>query len=230
MDDAEYYLRTVFLERLSHELKGPLGVTLGVLDELEASHESEPARIAQLLAMARRSSRRLVGVAERLQRTAQLERGAIDWHRERHDLRDAAERALERARELDSRRGIGLQVVRCREACWADVDVAWVTMATSELLLNAIRNARSRVVLSTSCGDGEVRLQVHDDGLGFSGPVAPRFLPTSRPQGLGLSLCLAEDVARAHGGGLTIDASAETGAHLTLRFPAVGPTSQSAAR
>lgn len=227
MDAPEQYLRTGFLERLAHELKGPVGVTLGVLDELESALASDPARTARLLAMARRSSQRLLGVADRLQRTAQLERG-VDWRRERHDLREAVERACERARELEARRGVELELVRAGSACLAELDVIWVTAAVSELLFNALRNARARVVVTTSSDAERVSVSVSDDGQGFRGPIAPRYLPAGRPQGLGLSLCLVEDVARAHGGSLDIDGENAAGCRVTLHFPAAAERAQSA--
>lgn len=219
MDEPEHYLRTGFLERLAHELKGPVGVTLGVLDELESTLASDPARTARLLGMARRSSQRLLGVADRLHRTAQLERG-VDWRRERQDLREAVEHAVARARELETRRGVELDLVRAGSACFADLDVIWVTSAVSELLFNALRNARSRVVVTTSQVADHVGVCVSDDGQGFRGPVAPRFAPASRPQGLGLALCLVEDVARAHGGSLDFDGESGPGCRVTLQFPA----------
>jgi signal transduction histidine kinase len=81
-----------------------------------------------------------------------------------------------------------------------------MTVALSELLANAIRNARTTAAVSATRDGDMMRFSVTDDGVGFSGPALKRFSRPLRRQGLGLSLALVEDVARAHGGHLTIDA------------------------
>src|SRR5690606_33938923 len=87
--ESARYVRTELLERIAHELRGPAGVTLGALDEIErvlASVEGEDARA--LLLMARRGIRRILRTAERLTRTAQLEAGPVQLSSAHHDVRD----------------------------------------------------------------------------------------------------------------------------------------------
>src|SRR4051812_42731051 len=73
-EDASRYLRTELLERIAHELRGPAGVTLGALDELEHALGAQAVEQNQMLfAMARRGARRVLRTAERLARTALLE-------------------------------------------------------------------------------------------------------------------------------------------------------------
>jgi len=220
--DAERYLKTEFLERIAHELRGPAGVTLGALDELDLALGSESARVANLLAMARRSVQRVLRTAERLQRVAQLEAGDVEWQRERRDLRDIVRAALVTVEGLEARKGIAVVVALSDTACMAEVDVPWVTSAVTELVLNAIRNAKTTAEVNTALRDNEVRVSVTDDGGGFSGPVNKRFAPSGRRQGLGVSLSLVNDVARAHGGQLIIDppeGEGKKGGSVHLSFP-----------
>ena len=220
--DAASYIKTEFLERIAHELRGPAGVTLGALDELDLALGSDSARVANLISMARRSVQRVLRTAERLQRTAQLESGDVEWQREQRDLRDIVRAAVVSVEAVEARKGIAIVVAPCENACMVDVDVAWVTSAVTELLLNAIRNAKTTAEIGTSELDGEVRVSVRDDGAGFSGPINQRFTPTSRRQGLGLSMSLVNDVATAHGGKLIIEetpAGEKSGARVHLSFP-----------
>lgn len=221
--DAERYLKTEFLERIAHELRGPAGVTLGALDELDLALGSDSARVANLIAMARRSVQRVLRTAERLQRTAQLESGDIEWQHERRDLRDVVRAAVLQVEGIEARKGVTVSVTLSEEPCVADVDVGWVTSAITELLLNAIRNAKTKAEVSTSRVDGEVRISVRDDGPGFSGPTVGRFKPTGRRQGLGLSVSLVNDVASAHGGRFIVEEPTspeeKKGARVHLTFP-----------
>lgn len=62
--DAEVaeHLRTQFLRRVAHDIASPTGVTLTVLDELANGDKPRP----ELVAMARRSLRRLMRLSEQL--------------------------------------------------------------------------------------------------------------------------------------------------------------------
>jgi CheY-like chemotaxis protein len=64
-----------YLRRLSHDIRGPLGVTLGALDELELALGADAATYASLLAMARRGARKVLQIAESMsQRSEELNR------------------------------------------------------------------------------------------------------------------------------------------------------------
>ncbi|MGC4087707.1 MAG: HAMP domain-containing sensor histidine kinase [Polyangiaceae bacterium] len=216
---ADNYIKTDFLHRIAHELRGPAGVTLGALDELALALGPDSARVANLIAMARRSVQRMLRTADRLQLTAQLEAGDVEWKRERRDLREIVRAAMVSVESMEARKGIRVVVSLPETACVAEVDVAWVTSAVSELVLNAIRNAKTTAEVNAIQSDADVRVSVSDDGAGFSGPLNKRFTPTARRQGLGLSLSLVNDVADAHGGHLIIDPPAPGGARVHLTFP-----------
>ncbi len=97
----------------------------------------------------------------------------------------------------------------------------------ANLLSNARRHAR-HVQLSVTQDDSAVALVVDDDGPGI--PPAQREeamkpfvrLDESRNQdtgGTGLGLAIARDVARRHGGDLTLSASPMGGLRCTVRLP-----------
>jgi len=72
------YLRTAFLERLAHELRGPAGVIHGALQELEAALGPSAGEHEVFLGMAKRGLKRILRTADRLQHTGQLERGTLE--------------------------------------------------------------------------------------------------------------------------------------------------------
>ena len=96
------------------------------------------------------------------------------------------------------------------------------------LLENAIRFGRSRVVLTLSEARGLTVLAVDDDGGGVPGEqrerVFERFtrLDSARDRehgGAGLGLAIARAIAEAHGGTLEIEDSALGGARFVLSIP-----------
>lgn len=219
------YLRTEFLERVAHELRGPAGVTSGALDEIELALGPEAEKVRAYFLMARRGMQRVLRTAERLERTAQLERGKIEWAKVPTDLRGLAEQAARETELLEGRRGVRVNVSCSEEACPVAADRQWMLAALAEVVGNAIRFARSVVSVHSEASASEVKVTITDDGPGFAGPAAPRFQPPSGRRGVGLSLPLVCDVVASHGGRVEIDGcrkngeNASSGAHIVLVFP-----------
>lgn len=99
--------------------------------------------------------------------------------------------------------------------------------AVRNLLENAVRHARSSVELRLSAVDGDVRLEIADDGPGVApadrARVFDRFYKADtarqrRTGGSGLGLPIARAIAEAHGGALEL-ADGDGGARFVLRLP-----------
>jgi signal transduction histidine kinase len=97
----------------------------------------------------------------------------------------------------------------------------------TNLLDNAERHAVSQVDVTVRRSDGEAILEVQDDGAGIAREqrdvVFERFarLEASKardPGGTGLGLAIAREIARMHGGTLTVEDS-ERGARFVLCIP-----------
>lgn len=217
------YLRTDFLERIAHELRGPAGVTLGALNEIERALGDQTEELQSLFRMARRGVRRILRTADRLDRTAQL--GAADPRR--GAMIDLQVLVGEVARDtvlLEARGGVHVEVAEGGVSCVIDADGPWVRAAVAELVANAVRFARTRVSVEARATDDEVHVVVCDDGPGFAGPAQARFEPPITGRGLGLSLPLVEDVAHAYAGHLEFrdlskDGSGSTGTCVCLTLP-----------
>ena len=67
-------VRTQFLRRVAHDIASPTGVTLTVLEELANGERPRP----ELVAMAKRSLRRLMRLSEHLALVAELETGTLE--------------------------------------------------------------------------------------------------------------------------------------------------------
>jgi signal transduction histidine kinase len=207
------YLRTAFLKRVAHELRGPAGVIHSVLQELEAALGDRAAEQQELLTMARRGVQRIVRTADRLQETAQLEAGEVQLTRTRADLGLLIRGAVSGASAIEGRRSITVDLQIPERPIVCDIDARWIGTAVYELTSNAIRHARARVQVSVVDDPALMRVEVTvtDDSRATSEFGPARFRSRRPSRGLGLSLAIVRDVAEAHGGALEIDLGSSAG-------------------
>ena len=205
--DPTRHLRTQFLRRVAHDIASPAGVIHMVLEQMETAERPRP----DLVAMARRSLRKLTRISENLALVAVLEAGALQPEREEIDLRALTQRAFDDALAVDPRREV---VAVCRLPAAPVVvagDPRLLLVIMREVISNALKLATARVLVTLSAADGLASLRVEDDGPGFSqdsaSSLGARFVERSTSHGLGLSLSMAVEIVRAHGGTLFVEAS-----------------------
>ncbi|MER5764084.1 HAMP domain-containing sensor histidine kinase [Streptomyces sp. NPDC002082] len=206
-----------FTADASHELRNPLAA---VRSRLEVALR-DPDRESVAAALA--DTERLQGIAADLLLLARLDGGPAP-RTEPVDLallaaEDAARRPAPRvALRLDARAPVP-----------AAGDPARLERALANLVDNALRYARTGVVVRASAEDGWALLEVTDDGPGIPEAdrdrVFERFvrLDADRSRaggGTGLGLAIAREIARAHGGEVSALPAPAGGARLVLRVPA----------
>jgi hypothetical protein len=168
MDDLPVPRRFEELARIGHDVRGPAGVVLGALDELERSLGESAASHAALLAMARRGARRLVRLADRYAITAELAQG-VEPDLAPADLSALARGAIRDAASVHGRKEITLELGGALGAePWridARVHGRWATAAIGDALLLLLRSARARVHVGCEAGPhGGSILSLSGDG------------------------------------------------------------------
>ena len=147
---------------------------------------------------------------------------------ERLDVTQRVARIAERLEDTGRRGGVAL-VLSATESQYATVDGEILDRVTWNLAGNAIRYARSRVVIDIGLDQGDVVLTVVDDGPGL-GAVDPDALferfyradmartPDGTQGGTGLGLSIVRALAQAHGGSAIAENDPSGGARFTVRL------------
>ena len=100
--------------------------------------------------------------------------------------------------------------------------------ALEQLFLNLLRNAAEAIPegglasLRVTTSEGSVEVCVEDSGPGMSPEVQSRaFEPlfSTRTEGTGLGLPIAQRIATAHGGSIQIESRSDRGTRVTVRLP-----------
>jgi two-component system sensor histidine kinase TctE len=214
------YLKTSFLEALAHELRGPSGVTLGALDELELALGEAAQAHASLFAMARRGVRRVLRTTDRLSRSAQLELSGFSPTLEQADLSALVERATRDAELVEARRGVKLDITRPGEPVMVRVDATWLSAAISEVVAAALRAAKRSVLVELQTSADGYRVIICDDGPIASLPRLRRFEPSDDRRDAGLAFPMVKEVIDAHRGELSLKNGETAGLLCVISLPA----------
>jgi signal transduction histidine kinase len=205
MDPAEH-VRTQFLRRVAHDIASPTGVTLTVLEELASADKPRP----ELVAMARRSLKRLMRLSEHLALVAELESETLQPELSAADVRALTKQALDDALGIDGRKDVVAACDLPSTPLLIAGDPRLLLVVIREVIGNALRLASSRVEVSVKTQDGQIIVRVDDDGPGFAEDAAAtlgkRFVRRST-RGLGLSLSMAHEILRGHGGTIALESS-----------------------
>jgi two-component system OmpR family sensor kinase len=212
-----------FVSDASHELRTPLAALRTEL-ELALRRERSRGELREALRSAAEESDRLSQLAEDLLVLARSHGGELPVRRERlaatELLADVRERYARRAAEAG--RPLELQADDRLEL---SVDRLRAEQALGNLVENALRHGRGRILLQAHRRNGRVELHVRDEGPGFSLEFIERaFEPFTRGDparvgpGAGLGLAIVDVIARAHGGAAHA-ANRDGGADAWLAFP-----------
>ena len=222
--------KTQFLNLASHELRGPLTVVRGYVSMLEGGllgdlnergRKAMPVISAKVLEMN--------ALIEQMIEAARLEDGALMLRPEEADLRDIVSAAIDSAMPLvDDKHQIRVQ---CPERpVHVRVDAERVKTIVANLISNATKYSPAGGAIDVELVNrgGIARVSVTDTGVGIAKEDLPilftRFGRVSTSQtvhlpGTGLGLYLGRQLARLHGGEITVDSAPGRGSTFALHLP-----------
>lgn len=217
------------MDFVSHEMRSPLTAIQGS-SELMSRYPLDEKRRQQMAEMIYRESQRLSRMVERFMDVERLSAGEIELRREPVDIRAVVETCAERVRPTADRKRISV-ITTLEDSGQALGDAELLEFAVYNLLSNAIKYSPegSSVSVTARSIDGRVRVAVRDQGGGIApqdaARIFDRFYRTQDAQqsgkpGLGLGLAIVREIARHHGGEVTLDSELGKGSEFTLVLPA----------
>ncbi len=212
-----------FVGDASHELRSPLASMRQTAEVAKAHPGALPE--GELADAVLEEGARMQRLVEQLLVLTRTDEGAVALGHRDVDLDDLALAEARRVRnglEVDTS---GVQGGRVRG------DQAALSQVVRNLVDNAVRHARSRVVIGVHEDERGVELVVEDDGPGVPEDqrerVFERFVRLDEARardagGSGLGLAIVQEIVRAHGGSVSVAAAASGGARFVVRLPGGG--------
>lgn len=216
-------LRRKLLADVAHELRTPLTTIQGHLEALrDGVLPPEPGTFAVLHDEAARLGR-LVADLELLART---EAAGLSLERASTDLADAGREAAAELGAAFRSKGVALELALAAGPVVGDA--SRLSQIARNLLSNALKftPGDGHVRVSTGRAPGQAYLEVRDDGPGIEPPDLPyvferfwRGRNVADVSGSGIGLTVARELARAHGGEISVTSEPGRGAVFRLVLP-----------
>ncbi len=231
----EIATRDDILAIAAHELRNPLHalalhLTLARATAQSGAHAEAAERIRRAELTLRRYSERVTVLMELL-----ASPGAVyPLTPRRVDVVALLETLVESLDQEARSRSIDVSVVGESDAAgWSRlVDPVAFEQIVDNLLLNAFKHSRAtRIVVRLSCGDGEWRVQVEDNGHGIAPDdqhaIFEKFkvaAHSSRGAGTGLGLWIVTRLVQAMGGRVALQSVPGDGCIFTIGIPDMSET------
>ncbi len=208
-----------FSYSVSHDLRAPLlafdGLSKTMLDEYGDRLDK---RARDNLKRMRGASQRMTSVFDGLQTLFRLTSGEV--HREQLDITALAKDIVAETRASAPKRGVKVEIAR---AMTASGDKRLVRILLTNLLSNAWKftsvKSSARIEVGTEMVEGESRIFVRDNGVGFDMIYAHRLFGAfqrlhsqSEFPGAGIGLATARRIVNRHGGRIWAEGAAGEGA------------------
>ncbi|HEY7914218.1 MAG TPA: ATP-binding protein [Blastocatellia bacterium] len=225
------HAKTAFFSNISHEFRTPLTLMLGPVEDLLADqNNSLTSAERERLEMSHRNALRLLKLVNTLLDFSRIEAGRSQAVYEPEDLSRLTTELASVFRSAIERAGLRL-VVDCPplpEPIYVDKEM-W-----EKIVLNLISNAfkftfEGEIEVSLIWRGDRAELKVRDTGTGIPSHELPEIFKRfhrirgarSRTQeGSGIGLALVEELARLHGGEISVESDVGKGTLFTVTVPA----------
>jgi len=221
--------RTAFFAMASHELKTPVTAIRGQIQlALRFAQRGTAELVATALSRADDQVQRLTSLIDDLLDAARLDVGRFDIVLASTDLADVVMASVSRLRPL-----AGDRVIRADlpdELLLVAGDARRLGQVLDNLTVNAIRHGGSGdIVVSLDGEAGHAVLRVRDHGPGIADDererIFERFYRTASARettpGTGLGLYVSREIARLHGGELTLESTGPGGTVFRVSLPTI---------
>lgn len=239
LETVEMRERTLraFVENTTHDVMLPLTVLQGHLTALRRRVDAGTLPERETVHQALEESHYLSSLLQNLAVAASLEGGEMQIAKHPVDLNALVERAVARQRPIAHQKNVQVEFAVPEAIVRVLGNVTFLEQMLSNVIHNAVRynreNGHVAVLLEERGEDRELfALRVVDDGPGIPDAMLERVVERSFrtdearsrvPDGLGLGLSIAKDVAELHGLKLAMRRSAAGGLEVEFTGPRMRP-------
>ncbi len=219
-----------FLLAATHEFRTPLANIRSHAESLEMGHESDPQSRKRFYNIIQCESLRLSQLVDELLDISRMQSGALSLDPRETDLERLVEDAAASVQAQMRQKELKFRCELPPKYPKAMVDKGKLTAAIVNLLSNAAKYtpAGGLVIFRVDVNSQQLQFSVADSGIGIASEELPlvfdRFFRSNDDRvreitGSGLGLALVQEVARLHGGNVTVESTLNQGSTFRLSIP-----------
>lgn len=225
-------LKNDFLSVATHELRAPMTVIKGSIENLEdgiAGTVDDKGR--QTLQQIAAETDRLNNLVTDLLNVSRLEQGRISYNVAITDTREICQRIVSNFRAKAQEKGLDISYDSPESPELVSVDPGRMTEIMTNLIDNAIKYSRvGSVTVSHKSTSDQVVLSVRDTGIGMAAQDRERLFSrfyrvqnedTKAIPGTGLGLWIIKQYVEAMHGSIHVDSMVDVGTEFVVTFPRV---------
>ncbi|MGF6150051.1 two-component system sensor histidine kinase KdpD [Pseudomonas fluorescens] len=223
-------LRNSLLSAISHDLRTPLSVMVGLAEALKLTKPPLTGEAAEIATAVGESALRMNTLVNNLLDMARLESGSVVLNRQWQPIEDVVGSALRAIQPILGGRSV--QVALEEDLPLVRIDAVLIERILINLMENAIKYTPpgTPISLGASATPESIELWVADEGPGLprghEEAIFNKFMRGKKESsipGVGLGLAICRAIAQAHGGTMLGVTRPEGGARFTLRLPREEP-------
>jgi signal transduction histidine kinase len=223
-------LQSDFVSAVSHEFRTPLASLRQLSELLTDGRVPTEQRRQEYYEALRRESERLHHLVESLLDFGRMEAGAREYDFELLEPEELVRGVVEDFSQEISERGYRVEITQSDRLPAVRADQEALSRALWNLLDNAVKySPHCRTIwVETACEDGQVAIQVRDQGLGIAPhereQIFKKFFraasaETAGARGTGLGLAMVQHIVSAHGGEVRVSSQPSGGSTFTILLP-----------
>jgi two-component system sensor histidine kinase KdpD len=219
-------LRNSLLSAISHDLRTPLTVLIGLADSLRLAQPALTGPQSEVADEIREQARRLASLVENLLDMARLQAGRVALQRQWHSLEEIAGLALQAITPVLGSRRVRVRLPSDLPLLECDA------MLMERVLVNLLENAAkftgndSNIEIGATAEPGRMTIWVEDNGPGLprgrEEEIFEKFargVTESNTPGVGLGLAICRAIVEAHGGTIRAENRPGGGARFVIELP-----------
>jgi len=218
---------------IAHELRTPLTLILGpIKNVLRSSHADEETRSS--ISMAKKYGDELMHRVNEILEISRLESGKLEPHTRPTDVIVCLKQVFGSFEPYATEKGVKLDFSTDTDQFVMDIDAGKISTIVNNLVSNALKFTPTGGTVhlefvSNSLEKDLLLIKVSDSGIGISKEDLPhifeRFYQVTAARnksygGSGVGLTMSQELARLHGGGITVTSELSKGSVFQLSLPA----------
>jgi len=225
-------LRSSVLSAVSHDLRTPLTVVVGLADTLARGESSLPPELNRAAAELREQAMRLSQMVENLLHMARLRSGKVTLLKAWQPLEEVVGSSVRAVEASFPDRSIRIELAA--DLPLLEFDGVLIERVLVNLLENAVKHgAGSPVSIRARRQDRAVEISIEDEGPGLPPGSVDRLFDMfqrgsveAQSIGTGMGLAICRTIVEAHGGAIRAGNREGGGARFTFTLPVTSPSAE----